>query len=100
MPPNTLREYTEYVLVKSVGPKVLWAAAAETTSSGGWRIFTSSPVSSLNYEGRDRRCAICRKVQPVSQAVASFISSIREFHRANSYCHLYGSQGQGRQAYI
>ncbi|GFS90921.1 uncharacterized protein TNCV_3027671 [Trichonephila clavipes] len=25
MPPNTLRVYTEYVLVKSVGPKVLWA---------------------------------------------------------------------------
>ncbi|GFX75216.1 hypothetical protein TNCV_3171431 [Trichonephila clavipes] len=25
MPPNTLRVHTEYVLVKSVGPKVLWA---------------------------------------------------------------------------
>ncbi|GFX07610.1 uncharacterized protein TNCV_4158801 [Trichonephila clavipes] len=25
VPPNTLRVYTEYVLVKSVGPKVLWA---------------------------------------------------------------------------
>ncbi|GFV87910.1 hypothetical protein TNCV_781911 [Trichonephila clavipes] len=25
MPPNTLRVYTEYVLVKYVGPKVLWA---------------------------------------------------------------------------
>ncbi|GFT82892.1 uncharacterized protein TNCV_4434411 [Trichonephila clavipes] len=25
MPPNTLRVYTENVLVKSVGPKVLWA---------------------------------------------------------------------------
>ncbi|GFW86566.1 uncharacterized protein TNCV_4333501 [Trichonephila clavipes] len=25
IPPNTLRVHTEYVLVKSVGPKVLWA---------------------------------------------------------------------------
>ncbi|GFY26054.1 hypothetical protein TNCV_353721 [Trichonephila clavipes] len=25
VPPNTLRVHTEYVLVKSVGPKVLWA---------------------------------------------------------------------------
>ncbi|GFW00359.1 uncharacterized protein TNCV_4355561 [Trichonephila clavipes] len=25
MPPNTLRVDTEYLLVKSVGPKVLWA---------------------------------------------------------------------------
>ncbi|GFS53906.1 uncharacterized protein TNCV_3761411 [Trichonephila clavipes] len=25
MPTNTLREHTEYVLVKSVGPNVLWA---------------------------------------------------------------------------
>ncbi|GFW02094.1 hypothetical protein TNCV_4854341 [Trichonephila clavipes] len=25
MPPNTHRVHTEYVLVKSVGPKVLWA---------------------------------------------------------------------------
>ncbi|GFT54158.1 hypothetical protein TNCV_3565071 [Trichonephila clavipes] len=25
MPPNTFRVHTEYVLVKSVGPKVLWA---------------------------------------------------------------------------
>ncbi|GFW94733.1 uncharacterized protein TNCV_4247731 [Trichonephila clavipes] len=24
VPPNTLRVYTEYVLVKSVGPKLLW----------------------------------------------------------------------------
>ncbi|GFX99694.1 hypothetical protein TNCV_3053511 [Trichonephila clavipes] len=27
------------------------------------------------------------------------LSSLREFHRANSDCHLYGAQGQ-RQAYI
>ncbi|GFW45128.1 hypothetical protein TNCV_716301 [Trichonephila clavipes] len=33
MPPNNLRVHTGYVLVKSVGPKVLWAVAAETTSA-------------------------------------------------------------------
>ncbi|GFU01690.1 uncharacterized protein TNCV_1522251 [Trichonephila clavipes] len=27
MPPNTLRVHTEYVLVKSVGTKVLWAVS-------------------------------------------------------------------------
>ncbi|GFU69538.1 uncharacterized protein TNCV_1350981 [Trichonephila clavipes] len=29
MPPNTLRVHTENVLVKSVGPKVLWAESRE-----------------------------------------------------------------------
>ncbi|GFV92549.1 hypothetical protein TNCV_1744541 [Trichonephila clavipes] len=34
MPLNTLRVLTEYVLVKSGGPKVLWAVAAETEGAG------------------------------------------------------------------
>ncbi|GFV12742.1 uncharacterized protein TNCV_1367121 [Trichonephila clavipes] len=38
MPPNTLRVHTEYGLVKSVGPKILWA---ESREQGDWRIFTS-----------------------------------------------------------
>ncbi|GFX52467.1 hypothetical protein TNCV_4324841 [Trichonephila clavipes] len=29
MPPNTLRVHTKYVLIKSVGPKVLWAEPRE-----------------------------------------------------------------------
>ncbi|GFW17868.1 uncharacterized protein TNCV_1134681 [Trichonephila clavipes] len=29
MPPNTLRVYTEYVLVKPVGPKVSWTESRE-----------------------------------------------------------------------
>ncbi|GFY35298.1 hypothetical protein TNCV_796541 [Trichonephila clavipes] len=33
MPPNTLRVQTEYVLIKSVSPKFLWAVAAETTGA-------------------------------------------------------------------
>ncbi|GFV00571.1 hypothetical protein TNCV_3977001 [Trichonephila clavipes] len=39
-PPNTLRVHTEYVLVKSVGPKVLWADHANdrrTTSHDEFR---------------------------------------------------------------
>ncbi|GFW45634.1 hypothetical protein TNCV_3245721 [Trichonephila clavipes] len=41
MPPNTLRVHTEYGLVKSIGPKVLWhhEVSTDTTSAGGWRIF-------------------------------------------------------------
>ncbi|GFV56019.1 uncharacterized protein TNCV_2266051 [Trichonephila clavipes] len=56
MPPNTLRVHTEYVLVKSVGPRVLWAVAAETTSAGDWRIFPSPSVPCLNCGGGDRWC--------------------------------------------
>ncbi|GFV88432.1 uncharacterized protein TNCV_1242451 [Trichonephila clavipes] len=56
MPPNTLRVHTEYVLVKSVGPKVLFTVAAETTSAGSWRIFPSPPVLCLNCGGGDRWC--------------------------------------------
>ncbi|GFX53124.1 hypothetical protein TNCV_361191 [Trichonephila clavipes] len=43
-PSNTLGVHPEHVLVKSVGPIVLWAVAAETTGAGGWRIFPSSLV--------------------------------------------------------
>ncbi|GFT36551.1 uncharacterized protein TNCV_1344991 [Trichonephila clavipes] len=56
MPPNTLRVHTEYVLVKSVGPKVLWEVAAETTSAWGWIIFPSPPAPCLNCGGGDRWC--------------------------------------------
>ncbi|GFX44662.1 uncharacterized protein TNCV_4441671 [Trichonephila clavipes] len=81
MPPNTFRVHTEYVLVKSVGPKVLWVVAAETTSAGDWRIFPSPPVPCLNCGSGDRWCR------------HKDLSSLREFHRAKSYCHLYGAQG-------
>ncbi|GFW95429.1 uncharacterized protein TNCV_1721311 [Trichonephila clavipes] len=56
MPPNTHRMHTEYVLVKSVGPKVLWAVAAEATGAGSWRIFSSPPVPCLNWGGVDMWC--------------------------------------------
>ncbi|GFU72949.1 hypothetical protein TNCV_4636831 [Trichonephila clavipes] len=57
MPPNTFRVHTECMLVKSVGPKVLWAVAAGTTGAGDWRIFPSLPIPCLNCGGGDRwRC--------------------------------------------
>ncbi|GFY25562.1 hypothetical protein TNCV_2486821 [Trichonephila clavipes] len=52
--PNTLRVHSEFIIVKSVGPKFLWTVAAETTSAGDWRIFPSSPVPCLNCGGGDR----------------------------------------------
>ncbi|GFU16039.1 uncharacterized protein TNCV_1300011 [Trichonephila clavipes] len=48
MPPNTLRVLTEYMLAKSVAPKVLCVFAEETTGEGDWRIFPSPPVLNLN----------------------------------------------------
>ncbi|GFY25020.1 hypothetical protein TNCV_2692111 [Trichonephila clavipes] len=54
--PNNLRVHTEYALIKSVGPKVLWAFAAETTSARHRRIFSSHSVSCLNCGGGDRWC--------------------------------------------
>ncbi|GFY05252.1 hypothetical protein TNCV_2206981 [Trichonephila clavipes] len=79
VPPNILRVHTEYVLVKSGGPKVLW------------RKFPSASVPCLNCGGGDRWWCHHRNV----------LSSLREFHRAKSYCHLYGAQSYGqRQAYI
>ncbi|GFX82464.1 uncharacterized protein TNCV_2166121 [Trichonephila clavipes] len=77
MPSNTLRVHTEYVLVKSVGPKVLWA---EITSAEDWRIFPSPSVPCLNCGGGHRWCC--------------HLSSLRESRRAKSYCQLYGGQGQ------
>ncbi|GFW13470.1 hypothetical protein TNCV_1209361 [Trichonephila clavipes] len=66
MPPNTLRVHTDYVFVKSVGPKVLWAVAVETTGAGSWRIIPSPPVPCLK-KVEVGGVAIHRvEVQPVS----------------------------------
>ncbi|GFY19756.1 uncharacterized protein TNCV_4649281 [Trichonephila clavipes] len=81
MPPNTLRVHMEYVLVKSEDPK----SCGLNHECKDWRIFPSTSVPCLNCGGGDRCCR--------------YLSSLQEFHRANSYCHLYGDQGQ-RQAYI
>ncbi|GFV03198.1 uncharacterized protein TNCV_4017951 [Trichonephila clavipes] len=51
------------------------------TSAEDWRIFPSPSVPCINCGGGDRWCR--------------HLSSLREFRRANSYCPLYGAQGQG-----
>ncbi|GFX90902.1 uncharacterized protein TNCV_3167331 [Trichonephila clavipes] len=84
MPPNTLRVHKEYALVKSVGPKVLWA---ESRVQGTGVYF--SPLQSHG------------KIVEMETGGVAIYRLFKEFHRANSYCHLYGAQGLGqRQAYF
>ncbi|GFT89208.1 hypothetical protein TNCV_3085831 [Trichonephila clavipes] len=56
MSPNSLRVHTEYVLVKSVGLKILQAVAAGTKGAGEWRMFPTLPVPYRNCRGGDRWC--------------------------------------------
>ncbi|GFV04370.1 hypothetical protein TNCV_919911 [Trichonephila clavipes] len=77
MPPNTLRVNTEYVLVKSVSSKVLWA---EMTSVAGLE-NVSLPFNSVPKLWRWR------------MLVSHHLSPLQEFIRAKSYCHLHGAQG-------
>ncbi|GFU91563.1 uncharacterized protein TNCV_2543291 [Trichonephila clavipes] len=84
MPPNTLRVHTEYVLVKSVCPKVLWA---ESRAQGTGEYF-----SPLQFHA---------EIVEVEIGTVAIYFPVGEFHRANSYCHLYGAQGLGqRQAFF
>ncbi|GFW85981.1 uncharacterized protein TNCV_1967891 [Trichonephila clavipes] len=86
MPPNTLRVHTEYVLVKSVGPKVLWV---ESRVQGTGEYFPP-----LQSHGKS-------KIVEVEIGAVTIYRPFGEFRRANSYCHLYGAQGLGqRQAYF
>ncbi|GFW32435.1 uncharacterized protein TNCV_675941 [Trichonephila clavipes] len=77
IPPNTLRVHTEYVLVKSVGPKVLWA------ESRGQR--TGEYFPTLQFHA---------KIVEVEIGGVAIYRPFREFYRANSCCPLYGAQGQ------
>ncbi|GFS71798.1 hypothetical protein TNCV_3714931 [Trichonephila clavipes] len=80
MPPNTLRVHTEYVLVKSVGPK----------SCG------------LNHERRGLENISLQFHAEIVEVEIGGVAIYRlfgEFRRDKSYCHLYGAQGQ-RQAYL
>ncbi|GFU03315.1 uncharacterized protein TNCV_3338341 [Trichonephila clavipes] len=84
MPPNTLRVHTEYVLVKSVGPKVLWA---ESRVQGTGEYFRP-----LQFHG---------KIVEVEIGGVAIYCPFGEFLRENSFCHLYGAQGLGQlQAYF
>ncbi|GFU95200.1 uncharacterized protein TNCV_4139841 [Trichonephila clavipes] len=71
MPPNVLRVHTEYVLVKLVGPKVLWA---ESRVQG-----TGDNFSPLQSHG---------KIVEVEMGGVAIYRPFGEFRRANSYCHL------------
>ncbi|GFX38692.1 uncharacterized protein TNCV_4187811 [Trichonephila clavipes] len=82
--PNTLRVYTENVLAKSVGPKVLWSKSRMQDTG---EYFPPLQSHCKIVEGEIGGVAINRP--------------FGEFHRANSYCHLYGAQGLGqRQPYF
>ncbi|GFU60090.1 uncharacterized protein TNCV_3144481 [Trichonephila clavipes] len=84
MPPNTLRLHTEYVLVKSVGTKVLWA---ESRVQG-----TRKHIPPLQFHGR---------IVEVEIGDVAIYRPCGEFRRAYSYCHLYVAQGLGqRQPYF
>ncbi|GFX78680.1 uncharacterized protein TNCV_31201 [Trichonephila clavipes] len=82
MPPNTLRVHMEYVLVKSLGPKVLWA---ESRVQGAGEYFPPLQFHS--------------KIVEVEIGDVAIYRAFKEFTRANSYCHVQGAQGQ-RQAYF
>ncbi|GFW30975.1 uncharacterized protein TNCV_2940751 [Trichonephila clavipes] len=84
MPPNTLRVPTEYVLIKSGGPEVLWA---ESRVQGTGEYFPPHQFHA--------------KIMEVEIDGVAIYRPLGEFRRANSYCHLYGDQGLGqRQAYF
>ncbi|GFX92136.1 uncharacterized protein TNCV_1740561 [Trichonephila clavipes] len=71
MPPNTLPVHTEYVLVKSVGPKFLWP---ESRAQGTGEYF---PPLQLHT-----------KVVKVEIGGVAINRPCGEFRRAKSYCHL------------
>ncbi|GFY20002.1 uncharacterized protein TNCV_2146951 [Trichonephila clavipes] len=78
MPPITLRVHTEYVLVKSVVPKALWAISRV---QGTGEYFPPLPFHALIVEVEMGGVAIYRP--------------FGEFRRTNSYSHLHFAQGQG-----
>ncbi|GFV60658.1 uncharacterized protein TNCV_788241 [Trichonephila clavipes] len=84
MPQNTILVHTEYVFVKSVGSKVLWA---ESRVQGTREYFP--PLQSHGKFGE------------VEIGGVAIYHPFGEFRRANSYCHPCGAQVLGqRQAYF
>ncbi|GFV59715.1 uncharacterized protein TNCV_1907861 [Trichonephila clavipes] len=74
MPSNTILVHTEYVLVKSVGPKILWG---ESRVQGTEGYLPPLQLHALNVEVEIGGVALYRLFE--------------EFRRTNSYCHLYGA---------
>ncbi|GFY17071.1 uncharacterized protein TNCV_1088471 [Trichonephila clavipes] len=68
-----------YVLVKSVSPKVLWT---ESRVQGNGEYFPP-----LQFHA---------KIMEVEIGGVAIYRPFGEFRRANSYCHLYDTQGQRR----
>ncbi|GFV49710.1 hypothetical protein TNCV_1130871 [Trichonephila clavipes] len=64
MPPNTLRVHTEYVLVKSVGPKVLWAKS-RVQGTGEYFLLLQTHGKIVEVEIGDV-VIYCVKVQRIS----------------------------------
>ncbi|GFX74617.1 uncharacterized protein TNCV_1158341 [Trichonephila clavipes] len=79
MPPNTLRVHMENVLVKSVGPKVLWV---ESRVQGTGEYFPP-----IQFHG---------KIVEVEIGGNAFYRPFEEFFRAKTYCLLYRAQGLGQ----
>ncbi|GFX83344.1 uncharacterized protein TNCV_908621 [Trichonephila clavipes] len=77
--PNTIRVHTEYVLVKSVGPKVL-CSESRVQETGEY----FPPLQSH-----------CKIVEVEIEGVAIY-RHFGEFRRANSYSHLYRAHGLGQ----
>ncbi|GFS49578.1 uncharacterized protein TNCV_821261 [Trichonephila clavipes] len=80
MPSNTLREHTENVLVKSVGPKVLWA---ESRVQGTGEYFPP-----IQCHG---------KIMKVDIGGGAIFRPFGESLRAKTYFPLYGAQGLGQR---
>ncbi|GFW98639.1 uncharacterized protein TNCV_2758181 [Trichonephila clavipes] len=80
MPPNILRVHTEYVLVKSVGPKVLWAVSRV---QGVGEYFP--PLQSHG------------KIVEVEIGGVAIYRPFGEFFRANSYCHMMVLKAQANE---
>ncbi|GFV13624.1 hypothetical protein TNCV_68271 [Trichonephila clavipes] len=93
MPPNTPRVYTEYMLDKISGSESFVGGCSRNHKCRELKNIPP-PSSSMPKLWRWRSVvspSIVKEIQPVSQALATFIPSLREFHRAKSY--LYGARG-------
>ncbi|GFU94201.1 hypothetical protein TNCV_2963011 [Trichonephila clavipes] len=79
MPPNTIRVHTEYKLVKSVSPQVLWAVAAKTTGAGEYFLLLEFHAYIVEVVSS----SLVKKSNQ-SKALATFIPSLREGHDNNN----------------
>ncbi|GFX78469.1 uncharacterized protein TNCV_1295351 [Trichonephila clavipes] len=67
--------FYNHLLIKSVGPKVLWTLVAETASAGDWRILPSPLVPCLNCGGGDQWCRHLSEASPTCLTGFGYIYS-------------------------